>query len=108
MKITKSQLKKLIFESDRQRRERHIDVLDKEHQNKYGKPLTKHQRAYSTEPTVELDPAYLTGGQDTYDLGAPTFQEFEAVRLLVLQNHKNIENLKRGFESLADDIDKLG
>jgi len=111
MKMTRRQLKKLIWESnkiDDQRKKKHTDVLDKEHQGKYdGMPLTQHARAYGSEPTVELDPEYLSSGQDVYDLGAPTYEEFEAVRLLVIQNNKNIASLKNGFESLVDDIEKL-
>lgn len=111
MKLTRRQLKKLIWESnkvDNERKEKNLDILDKEHQSKYkGMPLTKHARAYGTEPTVELDPEYLSSGQDVYDMGAPTYEEFEAVRLLVLQNNKNIANLKNGFDSLVDEIDSI-
>ena len=111
MKIKKSHLNKLVinflFEANKENKD--VESLDSQHIDRYGKPLSKHQRAYydESEPTIYLDDIRNIPNEPTETQDYPTYEEFISISNLVRSNTRNLNQVYQKVAQDKYDIKRL-
>ena len=110
MKIKKKLLNNLIlnylFESQGEKKD--IENLDAQHIDRYGKPLSKQQRAYNeSEPTIYLDDIKNIPNDSVDTQDYPTYEEFMSLSSLVRTNTRNLNQVYQKMAQDKYDIKRL-
>lgn len=109
MKIHKGKLSLIIqnFLNESEKKDSdNFEAADGQHIERYGKPLSKHQRAYKeTSPTIYLDdfkniPSTSRKNQENYPSLEDFYEEYISLSSLVRQNTKNLNGV---YAKIAQD-----
>ena len=116
MKISKKKLNfligKFLYESENKKQDE-FEALDSQHIDRYGKPLSKQQRAYKeSNPTIYLDdlksiPNTTNKNKDNYPSLEDFYEEYISLAALVRQNTRNLNGIYPKIAQDKYDIKRL-